>query len=91
MDKPHAACDMHTDDFLLLLFHSPKRHTASITHIDNVGALLRFVEQTSQIHPSMFMVGITNSQKAAQTEHCLCACSNMCDLPCDRITLNAQV
>ncbi len=56
MDKPHAAYDMHTDDFLLLLFHSPKRHTASITHIDNVGALLRFVEQTSQIHPSMFMV-----------------------------------
>jgi len=54
---------MHTDGFLLLLFHSPKLHTANITHIDNAGALLRFVEQTSQIHPSMFMVGTTNVKK----------------------------
>ena len=76
---------------MLLLFHSPKLHTANIAHVDNLGALLRFVEQTSQVHPSMFIIGTTNSEKALQTEHCLCACSNMCDLPCDRIALNTQV
>ncbi len=39
MDSPHAACDVLTDGILLLLFHTPKLHTANITHIDNAGAL----------------------------------------------------